>query len=86
MSEKIIRAKRYDRLWFPGDTYPELVEIIAWAIRDDGPAIPITSFGRFDVNKPYVVGTGTGFVAFPGGQMFRDWNDVDYYLGRDRAA
>jgi hypothetical protein len=77
MSEKIIRAKKYDRLWFLGDGYhPELVEIIAWSIGDDGPATPITAVGRFDTNQPYVIGTDVGFVAFPEGRVLRDYSDM----------
>lgn len=72
MSEKIIRAKRWDQLWFLGANGRgwDLVPIIAWAIPDSGPAIPITAFGRVDTSKPYSVGTGNGFIALPGGTSF----------------
>jgi hypothetical protein len=82
MSEKIVRAKRWDQLWFLGANGRgfDIIGVIAWAIPDDGPAIPITPFGRFDVSKPYVVGNGTGYIAFPAGRLLNDSSAVDYYL------
>jgi hypothetical protein len=86
MSEKIVRAKRYHRLWFLGERRFDIVDVIAWAINENGPAVPITPFGRFDVSKPYVVQTDTHFITFPEGQVLHDSNAVDYYLRHGRAV
>jgi hypothetical protein len=82
MSEKVVRAKRYAQLWFLGAHGRgfDIVDIVAWIIPDSGPAIPVTPFGRFDVSKPYVVGSGVSYIAFPGGRVLSDSNAVDYYL------
>jgi hypothetical protein len=87
MSEKLIRAKRWDQLWFLNINARrfDIISVIAWAIPDSGPAIPITAFGRFDVANPYVVGDGVGFIAFPEGRVLHDSNDVQLYL-RERNA
>jgi len=82
MSEKIVRAKRWDQLWFLNASGRgwDIISVIAWAIPDSGPAIPITPFGRFDTTKPYVVGSGASYIAMPSGHMFSDNSAVDYYL------
>jgi hypothetical protein len=82
MSEKIIRAKRWDQLWFLNASGRgwDIISVIAWSVPDSGPAIPITVFGRFDITKPYVLGTGTGYIAMPSGHTFSDNNAVEYFL------
>lgn len=82
MSEKIVRAKRWDQLWFLGAHGRgfDIVGVIAWGIPDSGPAVPITAFGRFDVSKPYVAGDGVSFIAFPEGRVLHDSSGVDSYL------
>jgi hypothetical protein len=82
MSETIVPAKRWDQLWFhkaDGRGW-DIVSVVAWAVPGSGPSVPITAFGRFDTSKPYVVGNGNGFIAFPSGHMFSDTSSVDYYL------
>jgi hypothetical protein len=82
MSEQIVRAKRWDQLWFipPSGRGWDLISIIAWAIPDSGPTIPITAFGRVDTTKPYAVGTGNGYIAFPSGHVFSDNNALRHFL------
>jgi hypothetical protein len=82
MSETIVPAKRWDQLWFHkacGRGW-DIIPVVAWAVPDGGPPVPITAFGRFDTSKPYVVGSGSGYIAFPSGHTFSDNSSVDYYL------
>jgi hypothetical protein len=83
MSKKIIRAKRWDQLWFrnPRGSGWDIISVIAWVVPDSGPAVPITCFGRVDETKPYIVGSGNDFfIAFPSGHIFSNQNEVRYFL------
>jgi hypothetical protein len=88
MTEKIVRAKRWDQLWFLGANGRgwDIINVIAWAIPDSGPAVPITVFGRFDTRQPYVVGSGTHYVVMPSGHVFSDNNALRYYLEERRCG
>jgi hypothetical protein len=87
MSEKIVRAKRWDQLWFipPNGRGWDIISIIAWAIPDSGPAIPITAFGRIDASKPYIVGNGNGYIAFPSGNLFSNDSALRHFLDTGEA-
>lgn len=88
MSETIIPAQRWDRIWVlitgrdwrvgrAGGREYDTIPIIGWAVGQGAP-VPITALGRID--PPYVIGFEGGWVALPGGETFYDSTDVVEFL------
>jgi hypothetical protein len=83
MPETIIPAKPDQRIWIlssqPGNPF-SLIDVIAWSVDGQDIPVPITPFGKFDVDTGYVLGTETGWVALPNGPFFRSSTEVATYL------
>ena len=89
MSETIVPAKPDQRLWVLSGQFHnpfQLIDVLAWAIPASGAPVPITMFGRFDIDRPYVLSQGEcGWITVPDGFSFNSSRDVRDYLEARRG-
>lgn len=88
MAETIIPAKPEQRIWILSGEFGnpfQLIDVIAWAIGGQGQPVPITPYGRFDTNRPYVLAGEAGWITVPDGTVLRDSHDVRTYLEARRG-
>jgi hypothetical protein len=84
MSETIVPAKPDQRIWILSGSFGnnpfQLIDVIAWVVSGPGRPIPITAYGRFDPDRPYVLSGEAGWIAVPDGTVLTDSHDVRRYL------